>query len=69
MRGEHHFESAMRRFKKACQNAGLFTELKNRREHLKPSERKKRKKEETQKRYHRFRKLNSRRSYSNHVSW
>lgn len=69
MRGEHHFDSAVRRFKKACQNVGLFTELKNRKEYLKPSEKKKRKREESQKRYHRYRKLNARRMESKPLAY
>ena len=69
IRGEKHFESALKRFKKACQSAGLFTELRNRKEYLKPSEKKKRKREESQKRYHRFRKLNSNRNNSKTISW
>jgi ribosomal protein S21 len=36
----HHFEKAMRVFKKACQKDGFMMELKERRFYSKPSERK-----------------------------
>jgi len=36
----HHFEKAMRAFKKACQKDGFMMELKERRFYSKPSERK-----------------------------
>ena len=63
VRGENYFESSLKRFKKSCQNVALFAELKGRREYLKPSARKKRKREEAQKKYHRLRKLNSGRTF------
>ena len=39
----HHFEKAMRIFKKACQKDGFMMELKERRYYSKPSEKKRHK--------------------------
>jgi small subunit ribosomal protein S21 len=40
---DESFESALKRFKKQCENAGLLSELKKRQHHEKPSARRKRK--------------------------
>ena len=40
---DESFESALKRFKKQCEKAGLLSELKKRQHHEKPSARRKRK--------------------------
>lgn len=40
---DESFESALKRFKKQCENAGLLSELKKRQHYEKPSARRKRK--------------------------
>ncbi|MCB1197429.1 MAG: 30S ribosomal protein S21 [Deltaproteobacteria bacterium] len=46
------FESALRRFKKLCERAGILTEIRKREHYEKPSEKKKRKAEMSRKRVH-----------------
>ncbi len=43
VRDEESFESAMRRFKRKCEKAGILTELKKRQHYEKPSVKRKRK--------------------------
>ena len=43
VREEEPFEKALRRFKKACEKAGIISEMKKHQHYEKPSERKKRK--------------------------
>ena len=43
IREQKPFEKAMKRFKKACEKAGIISEMKKHQHYEKPSERKKRK--------------------------
>ena len=43
VREEETFEKALKRFKKACEKAGIISEMKKHQHYEKPSERKKRK--------------------------
>lgn len=43
VRDEETFERALKRFKKACEKAGIISEMKKHQHYEKPSERKKRK--------------------------
>ncbi|MCH7760311.1 30S ribosomal protein S21 [candidate division TA06 bacterium] len=43
VRDDESFESALRRFKRACEKAGILTEIRKHQQFEKPSERKKRK--------------------------
>lgn len=43
VRGDESFESALRRFKKQCEKAGVLSELRKREHYEKPSVRKKKK--------------------------
>ena len=43
VRDEETFEKALKRFKKACEKAGIISEMKKHQHYEKPSERKKRK--------------------------
>ena len=43
VRDEETFEKALKRFKKACEKAGIISEMKKNQHYEKPSERKKRK--------------------------
>ena len=43
IREQETFERAMKRFKKACEKAGIISEMKKHQHYEKPSERKKRK--------------------------
>ena len=43
VREEETFERALKRFKKACEKAGIISEMKKHQHYEKPSERKKRK--------------------------
>jgi len=43
VREDESFESALRRFKRACERAGILTEIKKHQQFEKPSEKKKRK--------------------------
>lgn len=49
------YESFIRRFRRACENAGILRELKRREFYEKPSERRKRKLAEARRRSHRRR--------------
>jgi small subunit ribosomal protein S21 len=49
------YESFIRRFRRACENAGILRELKRREYYEKPSEKKKRKLAESRRRSHRRR--------------
>ena len=50
VRDGESFESAMKRFKKQCEKAGILSEVKKRQYYEKPSEKRKRKAIEAQKR-------------------
>jgi len=43
VRNEETFEKALKRFKKACEKAGIISEMKKHQHYEKPSERRKRK--------------------------
>ncbi|MFN3234900.1 MAG: 30S ribosomal protein S21 [Gammaproteobacteria bacterium] len=45
------FEVSLRRFKRACEKAGITQELRRRQEHEKPSQERKRKKQAARKRH------------------
>ena len=47
---DESFESALRRFKKQCEKAGVLSELRKREHYEKPSVRRKRKRSEAQRR-------------------
>lgn len=52
VRDGESFESALRRFKKMCERAGILSEIRKREHYEKPSEKKKRKAAMAKKRVH-----------------
>lgn len=62
IRDGESFESAVRRFKKQCEKAGILTEVRKREHYEKPSIRKKRKSIAAQKRVEKKRRTTGRRS-------
>jgi small subunit ribosomal protein S21 len=51
VKDSEYFDSALRRFKRSCEKAGVLTELRKREFYEKPTQERKRKKVATQKRY------------------
>ncbi len=59
IRSGENFERALKRFKKVCQRAGIFSDYRKHQHFEKPSERKKRKMAAAQRKHRRLIKLNS----------
>ena len=51
IRESEHFDAALRRFKRACEKAGILTELRRREYYEKPTQERKRKKAAAAKRH------------------
>ena len=51
VRESEHFDAALRRFKRACEKAGVLTELRRREHYEKPTQERKRKKAAAVKRH------------------
>jgi len=51
IKGSEHFDAALRRFKRACEKAGVLTELRRREYYEKPTQERKRKKAAAVKRH------------------
>ncbi len=60
VRDNENFEKALRRFTKACEKAGLMSELRKRKHFEKPSEKKKRKLKLAQRKQRRMQMLENR---------
>ena len=60
VRESEHFDAALRRFKRACEKAGVLTELRRREYYEKPSVKKRRKSAEALRKLRKFNRMRSR---------